>query len=752
MTFTVEQKSQLAKLMATENLSVQHQKIHTAKFDPTNRVLYLPIWQNMSGVLYDLLTGHEVGHALYTPAEGWHDAVADQSKGRYYKNFLNVVEDARIEKKVQRKYPGLRTSFAQAYAELTKRDFFGIKNRDLNEMSFIDRLNFFTKSQYTATWIQFNNQETGYIDRIKKLETWEDVVKLTDEIYGYCKEEQQEMEEQIFNDFDFSVGDSEEQFDYNDSESDDVEDSEEILSDADAQDSDETSEELEEGEDSGEVNRFKDSQPADEDFQPRCETDEVYRSKETLLLDEKSKEYVYIDIAKPILSKIVTPWKRVQEQMTTFYKEQCIEKPYIVTQELIRNWISEFKNKNERYIGLLAKEFEMRKAAKAFSKSKLSDTGDIDINKLASYKFDDNIFRKVMMTPKGKSHGLILLLDKSGSMHDNMAGSIEQILVLTMFCRKVNIPFIVYGFGDSVEGLREDFRIDNHEQLQDYNRTFEEYDMALALGSVRLREYLNSKMTNAEFSMAMRNMICLKKSFEENKYTRVTCGRPPSESLSNTPLTQAVIAVAPIINDFKRTNNLDMTSLVIVHDGDADFLNSYLEKTESGRFRGQYFHTFTTNVFLRDTKNKYQKQLKEKEDVINVVLDWFQKTTHSKIFGFFITPSAGVGMRNAIHNRYVFEDGKKFDEIYHNDYINYKDIMKSTMKKYKEEKFLSCKPEGYSQFFLVSGGSDLQTEEETIEIDGKVTASKLKNAFMKFNKKKAVNRVLVSKFIQGIAA
>ena len=82
MLFTAEQKSQLAKLMATENLTVEHQKIQTARFDPQNRILYLPIWQNMTGALYDLLCGHEVGHALYTPASGWHDAVVDESKGK----------------------------------------------------------------------------------------------------------------------------------------------------------------------------------------------------------------------------------------------------------------------------------------------------------------------------------------------------------------------------------------------------------------------------------------------------------------------------------------------------------------------------------------------------------------------------------------------------------------------------------------------------------------------------------------------
>jgi len=112
--FTVEQKSQLAKLMATENLTIQHSKIHTAKFDTKNRILYLPIWKDMSSFMYDLLGGHEVGHALYTPAEGWHDVATDKSRGKNYKAFLNVIEDARIEKKVIRKYPGLKSSFRKA--------------------------------------------------------------------------------------------------------------------------------------------------------------------------------------------------------------------------------------------------------------------------------------------------------------------------------------------------------------------------------------------------------------------------------------------------------------------------------------------------------------------------------------------------------------------------------------------------------------------------------------------------------------
>ena len=60
----IESKSILAKLLATENISVQQQNIPTAAFDPTNRVLYIPNWKDMSISLQDLLIGHEVGHVV----------------------------------------------------------------------------------------------------------------------------------------------------------------------------------------------------------------------------------------------------------------------------------------------------------------------------------------------------------------------------------------------------------------------------------------------------------------------------------------------------------------------------------------------------------------------------------------------------------------------------------------------------------------------------------------------------------------
>jgi len=790
MSFTVEQKNLLTKLMASENLTVEHQKIHTAKFDPVNRVLYLPIWQDMSGFMYDHLGGHEVGHALYTPADGWHDAAVDKTTDKNFKSFLNVVEDARIEKKVTRKFPGLKVSFRKGFQELLDRDFFGIKYKDVNQLSFIERLNLYTKSQYTAEYIKFTTEEMVYVTKVQNLETWEEVLALTGEIYDYSKNEQFDMQmEKQMRDFEMFGDDSNGDYDYDDSDS-DFEYSDEEDEDGQPQESDKSkksdekseqqkeeskssADETEDTEDtdsetSSEIDRYKESMESQRDtFSPECKTDDSYRKNENSLLDAKCKPYLYLDVPTVNPKNVFTSSKRVQELLSEYYTQRINDGGF--DNAYVQKLVSEFKNKNDRYIGLLAKEFEMRKAAKAFSKSKLSDTGDIDINKLSNYKFDDNIFRKVMLTPKGKSHGLVLLLDCSGSMSDNMAGSIEQILVLTMFCRKVNIPFRVFGFTDCSETYKIDRGLDRFKEYDETHSSFSRKPGQLGFSNVQLREYLNSKMSNVEFTKSLRNMILLKESYvyTRGRYNRI--GRPLSENLSNTPLIQAVYAVGTILENFRQTNNLDLTSLVIVHDGDSDSSAYYNIENESKNQIGEltkYVHSYSFdirqyNVVVRDRKNKFEYAMKldnnknysyhTNEELLRSALEWIRVVGKSKVFGFFILASRASHAKGAIRNRYHFEDGTTLEDMRRNNHVGAYEKEKELIKKFKQEKFLISSTTGYNSFYLIAGGSELQTEDEEIEIDGKVTSHKLKTAFMKMAKKKQVNRVLVSKFIQGMA-
>ena len=203
--------STLAKLLAEEDIHVVHRRQSTAAFDVKNRELSLPIWKEMSGSLYDLMVLHEVGHALYTPEDGWHESASNKGKG--YKSFLNVVEDARIERKIKDKYPGGRRSFTEGYLDLIKKDFFGLRGVDLEDLNLIDRINLLTKVGSTAG-CEFVGEEIKFVEMAEACVTWEDVVACATAIYEWSKENEVRTQEDqavstLPDDFDF--GDEEEE-------------------------------------------------------------------------------------------------------------------------------------------------------------------------------------------------------------------------------------------------------------------------------------------------------------------------------------------------------------------------------------------------------------------------------------------------------------------------------------------------------------------------------------------------------------
>ena len=89
-----------------------------------------------------------------------------------------------------------------------------------------------------------------------------------------------------------------------------------------------------------------------------------------------------------------------------------------------------FKKDCSREVNYLSKEFEMKKAATAFSRESIAKTGVLDTGKLHTYKFNDDIFKKVTVRPDGKNHGMIFLLDWSGSMADIIHDTYKQLLSL----------------------------------------------------------------------------------------------------------------------------------------------------------------------------------------------------------------------------------------------------------------------------------------------------------------------------------
>ena len=185
------QSSILPKLLAKEDITIRHGNYHTAWFDVKNRVLGLPNWQDMGKDVYDLLCGHEVGHALFTPESGWHDS-PERLKGAP-RSYLNVIEDARIEREIRNTYPGLIAAMQRGYNQLLKRDFFGdIYNLEWDQIKLIDKINLKTKLG-SMIEVPFNDVEQVFLDRAFTNKTWDQVVQLAKDVLKYTQENQDEL-------------------------------------------------------------------------------------------------------------------------------------------------------------------------------------------------------------------------------------------------------------------------------------------------------------------------------------------------------------------------------------------------------------------------------------------------------------------------------------------------------------------------------------------------------------------------------
>ena len=178
-----EIKAQLAKLLATEDLVVEHKNVATAQFDVDKRILTLPQWNKASNVVYDMLVGHEVGHALFTPNK-WDFDVP--------RGIVNVTEDARIEKLMKRKYPGLNKSFHGGYQELSDQDFFCIGGEDIESMNLADRINLHFKIGKFVKIPFVNCEENVIVKNVGDAETFDDAVSAAEQIYNYIKKQKEE--------------------------------------------------------------------------------------------------------------------------------------------------------------------------------------------------------------------------------------------------------------------------------------------------------------------------------------------------------------------------------------------------------------------------------------------------------------------------------------------------------------------------------------------------------------------------------
>lgn len=497
----------LAKLLATENITVTRSRVPTASFDIKNRVLSLPQWKNLSMNVEEMLILHEVGHALYTTMSGY--GVVHEEK-KYLQGYANIIEDVRIEKRMKERYPGSRKSFNAGYTELNDKDFFGVKDQDLSELLLIDRINLYYKVGYNAG-IPFTAEEYVFVQKADKTVTEEDVINLAQEIFDYSKA-QKEEEVDISQPkrklvISTSTGDS------NGDEYDDI----------DLDDYDEI-----------EVN-----------IDP--ETMKNFNNALDKHTDRLSRTFYFEPSFEVESTKSpIVPYKTVITEMIDRYDDTGMA--------LVHQKASVFKTESSNIVNYLVKEFEMRKSASAYKRAKISKLGQLDSRKLFAYRLKDDIFKQITTVQEGKNHGMIFLLDWSGSMGNYMEETVEQVINLAMFCQKIRIPYKVFAFTDGYyedASYREAEKSVTNQNGLDDGRRF------------HLLELFTQNMNTRDFNK-MIELLLDKPWYRRSKY-----------GLNGTPLNSSLIFMADYIGKFIRENDVEKMNLITLTDGESNSLCRY---------------------------------------------------------------------------------------------------------------------------------------------------------------------------------
>ena len=709
MSVNTEVKCTLAKLLATENLHVEHRKISTAYFDVDRRVLALPIWKDVTGDVYDLLVGHEVGHALYTPNEDYRDAPKD---------YVNVIEDARVERKMKVTYPGLRKSFFDGYQELNGKDFFEISKRDVSKMNLIDRINLHYKVG-NLTAICFTDEEWVWVDRVANTVTFEDVVTLAEELYAYVQQKAEETPDlppppqsnnsgNSSEDKEFSPQSSDGQSESSDSDGD---------SDSDSGNSEDDLDDL--------------SDPTGGDALDESVTERAWNQNQNLLVDDDAKEWVYLDLPKVDLDKIVVPYNVILHNMQEWFSggtvDDEIRSYYVNSLEKTVGVYNQYKRDAQASVNYLVKQFEMKKSADEYARSSVSKTGVIDTNSLYKYKLTEDIFKRSTSNPVGKNHGLVFMLDWSGSMSNCLMDTIKQLYNLVWFCRKVQIPFEVYAFQSSINNRDGDSYGNNHKVAVN--------NLGLAK-DFRLLQLFTSKMKKQQLDEQMKYIWAQCWGMASSYFVRH--GYLREYSLGGTPLAEAVMCTRDIVKQFTKVNNVQRVNVVALTDGEANPL-FYTKERLTTRYGEEYWHTNLlchnlNKVFiLRDPVTKYQRRIDPSPYMTTrEIVSFYREITDYNWIGFRL-----CSKRDANGMISMFTE-------------NHSDYHTSWSKKRFVEIHNLC---GFTVQYIMpnqnigSGTADLNVTQK-----GEVaTKAELTRAFRKHMGSKMTNKTILNKFVEMIA-
>ena len=711
-----EIKSQLAKLLATEDIIVEHKDVETAQFNVHTRELLLPLWDIASEDVYDMLVGHEVGHALFTPDV---DPPSDIPH-----SFLNVCEDARIEKLMKRKYLGIAKSFKKGYTELHEKDFFEIDGENIDNFNLADRANLHFKIGSFVN-IPFSTPEKEILDLIYNAETFTQTIAAAKALYSFCQQETQQKEqeqvsaasEEVQSESNEELSPSDDSVHSGDSDTDSTDDIDSSLSNSDGDDPME----------SRNSDPNTGSRGGDTSDSLDVRTAHSLEDKLKDLVSKNAIENVYLEVTDVNIENIIASNSEIHQHIEehwaeclahrTEYERQYDWEPKNIFENIDSKY-EEFKNSAKKEVSYLVKEFEMKKSASAYARSATSRTGVLDTKRLHNYKFSEDIFKRVTVLPDGKNHGLVFILDWSGSMAHVIKDTVKQLYNLIWFCQKVQIPFEVYAFTNEWRRGDENWT---------YKKYYEEQEYAFQIDdSFSLMNILTSKVSGKELDKQLKNIWRTISSFYgSNQFTY-----PRRLSLSGTPLNETLICLHKILPQFQKENGVEKVQCIVLTDGEANSIPYHVmvERSWEDESRMGCRSVNGHSCSLRDRKlgktyNFGHAWYEFTDTLIRNLKDRFPDTNF-------------IGIR-VLEKR----GGKHFIDRYHRWNDKDYDRIVSDWRKFKS---FTITNSGYDAYFGMCADSLSEEAEFEPKSDSKAD---IKRAFVKSLKVKKLNKKVLGEFV-----
>ena len=739
----------IAKLLAKEDITIQHGNYNTAWFDIENRVLGLPMWKDMGKDVYDLLIGHEVGHALYTPYEGWHDS--PEKLDGAPRSYINVIEDARIERFIQSDYPGLVGPFKRGYKYLLDSEtfFVGLKEADWPKTKLIDKINTKAKLGNLAE-VPFTEEEIVFYKRAMVTTTFDEVVQLCKDILDYTREFQNELltnpkpepglerpglkenqEPQPSMGHDDGYPEEEQEQEATASTNSDSEDGDESDDCKETNDNSSNSDDDEtpSSDDDSDSNTAGGSPKKEQRDEDESITDRGNRKAERDLLDQDKRGKQPIFLSEPnqaVVDKVVIPYKELAKQRKEFVENQ--EGTNYINENLdyaIAKALEEFKpyiKQVRKSANFAVKEFEMRKAAFQWQRAATAKSGSLDVNQVHKYKYDEDIFARVTQLANAKNHGMMMLIDYSGSMSSTLGQVIDQLIHLVVFCKAVNIPFEVYAFttgNHGIKGLQRDGEVE--------------------MRDVHMTQLITSSLKKKEYTEALEGLYLRKKAnvnrrnyWEDDYDHRASLDEysiaPRCEQYGSTPLNDVLVLSHRMIRDFRNKHNIDKMNLVVLSDGDSNHLHPYRDH-ELNQSNAASTHYGKSNLLV---DRKLLKLNGTGREATHTLLKNISKRYNCQTIGFFVSNDT-YDWRSKLYECGQI-DPQKFN------------------KEYRKHKCVTLQDKaGYDEFYMVKGGTALDTADDAFDVDSDASTTRIRTAFKKYSASKKNNKTLLTNFGKAVA-